>query len=68
MPLHGFGDTRVTGEIIGRNAERTARTVEHLIASAGVTPQIIVLPVLCLTGIGTVLRSSASPLRLTRKQ
>ena len=56
MPLHGFGDTRVTGEIVERNAERAARTVEKLIASAGITPQIIVLPVLCLTGIGAVLQ------------
>jgi len=57
MPLHGFGDTRVTGEIIARNAARTARTIEHLIASAGITPQIMVLPVLCLMGIGTTLQN-----------
>ncbi len=56
MPLHGFGDTAVTCEIIERNAERTAWIVDKLIASAGTTPQIIVLPVLCLTGIGAVLQ------------
>lgn len=57
MPLHGFGDIAVTGEIIARNAARTARTIEHLIASAGITPRIIVLPVLCFTGIGTTLQN-----------
>jgi len=56
MPLHGFGDSRITGEIVEQNAARTARTVEKLIATAGVTPRIIVLPVLCLTGIGAVLQ------------
>ncbi len=56
MELRGFGDALVTGEMVERNARRTARLIEELIPSAGVTPRIIVLPVLCLTGIGAVLQ------------
>jgi len=59
MPLHGFGDTGVTGETVAHNARHVARSVQKLIASAGITPQIIVLPVLCLTGIGAVLQKLA---------
>lgn len=67
MPLHGFGDSGVTGEVIERNAERTARTVEKHIAAAGIIPQIIVLPVLCLTGIGAVLQELGITPRIDRE-
>jgi predicted amidohydrolase len=67
LPLHGFGDNTNDGEMIGRNAERTARTVEKLLISAGVTPQIIVLPVLCLTGIGAVLQELGITPRIDRE-
>ncbi len=67
MPLHGFGDSGVTGAMIERNAERAARTVGKCIAAAGVAPQIIVLPVLCLTGIGAVLQELGVTPRIDRE-
>jgi predicted amidohydrolase len=67
MELQGFGDTMATGAMIERNAERTARTVEKLIAAAGVIPQVIVLPVLCLTGIGAVLQERGIAPRIDRE-
>jgi predicted amidohydrolase len=67
MPLQGFGDTGSTGEMLERNAERTARTVQKLIAAAGIIPQIIVLPVLCLTGIGAVLQELGITPRIDRE-
>ena len=67
MPLRGFGDSGATGTMIERNAERTARTVEKLIAAAGVIPQVIVLPVLCLTGIGAVLQERGIAPRIDRE-
>ncbi len=57
----------VTAAMIERNAERTARIVEKLITTAGVTPRIIVLPVLCLTGIGAVLQELGIAPRIDRE-
>jgi len=67
MPLHGFGDSGFTGAMIERNAERTARIVEKLTTAAGVVPQLIVLPVLCLTGIGAVLQELGITPRIDRE-
>lgn len=53
--------------MIERNAGHTARTVEKLLVSAGVIPQIIVLPVLCLTGIGAVLQELGIAPRIDRE-
>jgi predicted amidohydrolase len=53
--------------MIERNAERTARTVEKLTTAAGVVPQLIVLPVLCLTGIGAVLQELGITPRIDRE-
>jgi predicted amidohydrolase len=53
--------------MVERNAESTARTVEKLISAAGVVPQLIVLPVLCLTGIGAALQEFGITPRIDRE-
>lgn len=67
MPLHGFGDGVITGTHVEKNAARTAQIVEKLVTAAGIAPQIIVLPVLCLTGIGAVLQKLDISPRIDRE-
>lgn len=55
MPLHGFSDKDKNREWIQRNANRTADIINQLAVSSEIKPRLIVLPVLCLMGIGTTL-------------
>lgn len=63
MPLYGINDREPERQTMERNAGRVVETMEHIIALSDVAPKLIVLPVLCLNGIGTAIRLSKRPIR-----